>query len=177
LICDWDDHHPGNDAMPWMWRLKEINPAFRATLFTIPGLCSPEWLDAHPDWIELVPHGWLHPSPLECRDWSKARMFRLLDEPIIEHFSRPLGWKSPGWQTSGGVYEALVERGVWVADQHLDDHRRPPALKTNFYEDGPDRWHGHVQDVCGNGISERWEELLGRVVAATDFWFASQALS
>jgi hypothetical protein len=161
--------------MPWMWRLKEANPAFKVTLFAVTGLGSDEFWNGHPDWVELVPHGWLHPDPFECAHWTKDRMLRLLDEPIIGGFSRPLGWKSPGWQTSDGVYEALLERGVWVADQHLEDHRRPAGLRTYFYEDG--NWHGHVQNVCGNGIEETWESLLARVVETTDFSFASEALS
>jgi hypothetical protein len=100
-------------------------------------------------------------------------MRQLLDEPVVrKHFVN--GFKAPGWQISDACYHVLKERGWWVADQHLEDQRRPAGLRTYFYEDG-DRWHGHIQDVCGNGLQERWGELVDRVKCATEFRFASEA--
>jgi predicted deacetylase len=84
------------------------------------------------------------------------------------------GFKAPGWQISDPCYQVLLERGWWVADQHLEDQRRPPGLRTYFYEDG--NWHGHIQDVCGNGIEETWHELRDYVAGAASFEFASEAL-
>jgi hypothetical protein len=173
-VFDWHDHEPGNDAMPWMHRLKEINPAFKATLFAIPGLADDEFWDSHPDWIELAVHGHLHPNPYECVEWSYERM----EQAILSKPSRFIeGWCSPGWQSSDEVFEALEDHGWWIACQHLEDARRPPGLRTYYYEDGGDRWHGHTHNVCGNGIEETWGELSARVAAATDFRFASEALS
>jgi hypothetical protein len=86
------------------------------------------------------------------------------------------GWKSPGWQISAGTYRALNELGWWVADQHLEDHRRPEGLRTYFYEDGLDRWHGHIQNVCGNGLQETWPVLLEAVTEAPSFEFVSEAV-
>ena len=173
MIFDFDDHHPGNDAMPYMERLKEINPAFKVTLFAVPGLGDDAYWDDHPDWVELAVHGWLHPDPYECVNWSKARMLECM-------MSRPSafvkGFKAPGWQINENIYEALVEIDWWVADQHLEDHRRPQGLRTYFYEDGDDRWHGHVQNVCDNGIEETWEELVAKVGEAETFLFCSEAL-
>ena len=101
-------------------------------------------------------------------------MRRLLDEPVVRDcFTR--GFKAPGWQISDACYDVLLERGWWVADQHLEDQRRPAGLRTYFYEDG--NWHGHVQNVCGNGLEERWGEVVERVRATTCFRFASEALA
>jgi hypothetical protein len=174
MICDFEDHEPNNDAMPWMHRLKEINPAFKATLFAVPGLGSDEFWDSHPDWIELAVHGFMHPDPYECSEWSYERMEQAIGERP-SRFAR--GWKSPGWQSSDAVFECLDDYGWWIACQHLEDARRPSSLKTYFYEDGDDRWHGHTHNVCGNGIEETWKELSERVASATDFRFASEALS
>src|SRR5690348_5704842 len=116
MICDWDDQHPGNDAMPWMYQLKELNPAFKATLFAVPGLGLPDYWRSHPDWIELAMHGWFHPDPYECSEWTYERIDTVL-QAIPQGFVD--GWKSPGWQTSDAVYEALEDHGFWVADQHL----------------------------------------------------------
>jgi hypothetical protein len=170
MVYDWDDHHPKNDAMPWMLRLKEINPAFKATLFAVPGLGTDEFWDSHPDWIELAVHGWLHPDPYECAEWSYERTVQAIETKPKAFVT---GWKSPGWQISNATYEALLDRDWWVADQHLEDHRRPVKLRTYLYEDG--NWHGHVQDVCGNGLRETWGEVVERVSSTEVFEFASAA--
>lgn len=141
-------------------------------MFAVPGLGSDAFWSDVPRWIELAVHGWLHPNAHECEHWTRERMEQLLDEPVVrKHFVN--GFKAPGWQISDACYEVLEERGWWVADQHLEDNRRPPGLRTYFYEDGG--WHGHVQDVCGNGIEETWPQLEGVVKHATQFQFCSEA--
>ncbi len=173
MICDWDDHSEFNNAMPFMLQLKELNPAFKATLFAIPGQGADTFWRSHPDWIELAPHGWLHPDAYECASWSRRRIDEYLDlvsrPPWVPLF------KAPGWQINADIYEALLDRGWAVADQHLEDGRRPDGLLTYFYEDGEDRWHGHVQDVCGNGLRETWDTVCALVSAADGFQFASEA--
>jgi len=176
VICDFDDFHETNHRYDLLHRLKDANPLFRCTLFAVPALGSDSFWASTPRWCELAVHGWLHPDPHECSEWPAVRMRQLLDERIVrEHFIN--GFKAPGWQISDGCYQVLKERGWWVADQHLEDHRRPPTIPTYFYEDGDDRWHGHIQDVCGNGLAERFDELLRRVRDATEFRYASEALS
>jgi hypothetical protein len=172
VVFDWDDHHENNSALPHMHKLKEINPAFKATLFTIPGLCSQAFIDSHPDWLELVPHGWLHPDPYECVNWSQPKMEAYVLEPRVLALGTR-GFKAPGWQINPSIYRVLLDHGWWVADQHLEDHRRPAKLPTYFYEDGG--WHGHVQDWGSNGIQETWDELVEAVKHATDFRFCSEA--
>jgi len=172
VIVDIDDHHDANDAMPWMERLKEINPLFKATLFAVPALGSKLFWHSHPDWIELAVHGWQHPDPYECAQWTKQRMLYAMDT-APEGFVN--GFKAPGWQINDEIYEALLERDWWVADQHLEDHRRPSGLRTYFYEDGEDRHHGHVQNVCDNGLEETWDDLVAKVGQASEFHFCSEA--
>ncbi len=170
---DFDDHHETNDALPRMRMLKEINPAFKVTLFSVPGLGSEEFWRSHPDWVEIAWHGWLHPDPRECEHWTYERMDEWFAEPVVACRTTD-GWKSPGWQISDDTYRWLLDHGFWVADQHLENGRRPAALRTYFYEDGG--WHGHVQDVCGNGIAETWEALCEAVRDETEFRFASEAI-
>lgn len=175
MVFDWDDHHPGNDAMPRLELLKQLRPDFKATLFTIPALSPDEWVDAHPDWVELVPHGWLHGDPPsdggECKFWTDrtARAFIRLIGTRSTRWAR--GFKAPGWQISDATYRALADAGWWIADQHLEDNRRPP-MPTYFYEDG--HWHGHVQNVCGNGLQETWNTVVELVRSAESFDFASE---
>ena len=140
----------------------------------MPGKGSYEFWDSIPDWLELAVHGWLHPSPYECQDWSADYLNAVLDEDVIQRFFVD-GFKAPGWQISDGCYEALLGRGWWVADQHLEDERRPAGLPTYFYEDG--NWHGHIQDWGSNGIDETWPELSEAVRNCENFELASEAAS
>lgn len=173
-MFDWDDHCPSNDAMPWMLELKRINPAFKATLFSIPALGGAEFWQGHPDWIEVVPHGWLHPTPYECLYWTREQMQHYVNDPLVLSMGVK-GYKAPGWQVNADIYDVLLENGWWVADQHLEDHRRPEGLPVYLYEDG-DNWHGHVQNVVGNGLEETWDTVVDKVRRTTEFLFASEAL-
>lgn len=171
MVFDWDDFHEHNHKLDRLWELKRLRPDFRCTMFAVPGLGSDGFWEAVPDWIELAVHGWQHPDPYECAVWSYGRMEALLDEPVVERFFVE-GFKAPGWQISDDCYRVLKDRGWWVADQHLEDNRRPVGLHTYFYEDG--HWHGHIQDVCGNGLEETWAQVVDLVRHAPSFEFASE---
>jgi hypothetical protein len=174
VTFDWHDHHEHNSALNRLYELKEIRPDFKCTLFAVPALGSPDFWASHPDWVELAVHGWDHHSVYECADWRYAKMDRLLAEPIIRLYFVE-GFCAPGWQISDDCYRVLLDRGWWVADQHLEDGRRPAGLRTYFYEDG--NWHGHVQNVCGNGLQETWGEVCEKVRNAPSFEFASACVS
>jgi len=171
MVFDWDDFHEHNHKLERLWELKQLRPDFRCTVFAVPGLGSDAFWDSTPDWIELAVHGWVHPDPYECAVWSHSRMEQLLDEPVVGRYFVD-GFKAPGWQISDDCYRVLNDRGWWVADQHLEDRRRPEGLRTYFYEDG--NWHGHIQDVCGNGIEETWGQVVDMVRHAPSFEFASE---
>ncbi len=171
VTFDFDDAHPGHDGMDRLRSLRGVRDDFRCTLFAIPARCNPVWCESLPDWIELGVHGWNHSSVYECADWGVGDMDHCLDSPIVRDYFVD-GFKAPGWQISDACYEVLKERGWWVADQHLEDARRPP-MRVYFYEDGG--WHGHIQNVCGNGIEETWGDLVKAVEGAEDFRFVSEA--
>lgn len=174
MTFDFDDFHETNHKLERLRELKAINPLFRCTVFAVPGCGSDEFWASTPRWIELAVHGWLHPDPYECANWTAERMGHLLDTAVVRtHFVN--GFKAPGWQISDDCYRVLLDRGWWVADQHLEDGRRPAGLRTYFYEDGG--WHGHIQNVCGNGIDETWHDLCAAVAIATEFRFASEAVT
>ncbi len=172
MTFDWDDAWDQHDALPRLQQLHALRPDFRCTLFAVPGRSTPEWCESLPPWIELAVHGWLHESNYECAAWTREDMERCLDHPIVEDYFVE-GFKAPGWQISDACYEVLVDRDWFVADQHLEDGRRPSELRTYFYEDGG--WHGHIDNVCGNGIEETWEQVVGCVKGAEEFRWASEA--
>ncbi len=172
MIVDFDDFHATNHRLDLFHQLRTANPLFRCTLFAIPGLGTDWFWDAVPSWCELVVHGWLHPNPRECEHWSyDEAMDHLLSAPV--KFAD--GFKAPGWQISDGTYTALLDLGWWVADHPENDDRRPQGLRTHVLGDG-DHWHGHIQDVCGNGMEETWDELLDRVRTATSFELVSESV-
>lgn len=171
MVFDADDFSDSNHRLDLLHELKEINPDFKITLFAVPGKCSEEFLEGLPDWMELAVHGWMHPTPYECEGWTADYTGLILDEPIIQRYFVQ-GFKSPGWQTSDGVYEELLRRGWWIADQHLEDARRPAGLPVYFYEDG--HAHYHIQDWGSNGLAESWESLTQKVRDCTYFEFASE---
>jgi hypothetical protein len=72
------------------------------------------------------------------------------------------------------MYQARLEEDWVIADQHLADHLRPDGLRVYLHEDGAN-YHGHVQNVCGNGLEESWDQVCEMVAATTEFQFASEA--
>jgi hypothetical protein len=177
VIFDTDDLHETNHRLDLLTQLKEANPAFRMTAFVVPGLCSDEFLDGLPEWIECAGHGWLHGGescndPREAAGWS-YEVARGVLEALPERLRG--GWKSPGWQVSDGTYEALEELGWWIADHPDNDGRRPAGIPTHVCGSG-DHLHTHVQNVCGNGLEELFPELLRRVRDATSFELVSEAV-
>src|SRR5207244_1624712 len=163
LVVDADDFHLGNSGLDLLFTIKGAIPGFKITLFTIVGKCSQSFLLRIKalDWIDLVPHGLYHETPLECEKWTYEQSRDYLAS--IEHLGLTRGCKAPGWQISDGMYKALLERDYWVADQRYNDHRRPKGLRAYLLQerDGTTpSWkrHYHVQNACGNGLQERLEE-------------------
>lgn len=179
LVVDVDDFHQDNHGLELLDRIKREVPAFRATLFAVVGRCSQEFLDAEwrprSSWLELACHGWIHETPRECETWDRSESSAYLDTVDdswrSEYYVR--GFRAPGWQISDEMYEELLARGWWVADQRHNNGRRPLGLRT--YLHGPElgRFHYHVQDVCGNGLAESLSEILA---LAGEFRFVSEVV-
>jgi hypothetical protein len=177
VICDFDDFHESNHKLERLYQLRDLNPRFKVTMFAVPAHGTDSFWECLPDWIELAQHGWHHggaacPDPREAEAWSyEQAMGYLLKAPA----TFVPGFKAPGWQISDGTYQALLELGWWVADQGYNDWRRPEGLRVHLLDDG-NHWHGHVQDVCGNGIEETWPRLQAAVAQAADFQFVSEVV-
>lgn len=168
---DWDDYAENNNRLDLLTQLKEANSGFRCTVFAVPGQGSDEFWESTPDWIELAVHGWMHPHPREAENWTYEEMDGYMSRvhPAFVH-----GFKAPGWQISDGSYQWLLDHDWWVADQEYNDERRPKDLAV--YKLHGESWHGHIQDVCGNGLEETFAQVLDLVVSAQDFLFSSEAL-
>jgi peptidoglycan/xylan/chitin deacetylase (PgdA/CDA1 family) len=174
MICDFDDFYDGNTGLDYLFHLHAMRPDFRCTLFTVPNRITNATLESLPSWMEVAVHGFDHPTPRECEGWDRDAMDRLLDHVSTRpKFVR--GFKAPGWQISNACYDVLLERGYWVADQDYNNGRRPPGLPC--YLLGPESWHGHIQNVCGNGLQETFDELSRRVSEADRFQFVSEVIT
>lgn len=175
MVVDFDDWSDEENRLDLLHQLKEINPRFKATVFAIPARCSEQFLLDAPDWLELAVHGWWHPTPREAEHWSYEQANFVFDH-CADHFAH--GFKAPGWQISDDTYRVAMERGWWVADHWDNDARRPSGLLTHRispdYRETSDHWHGHIPDVCGNGIAETFDELSARVYRAESFEFVSE---
>lgn len=170
---DLDDFGVTNHRLDLLDELKRRVPDLKVTLFTVP---NPEGLaqalPSRPDdqvsahvrwlatvkenrpWLEFALHGWDH-SYLECRTWDRYRAINvLLWAEATGIFVK--GFRAPYWETSRGLYQALLERGWWIGDHDRNDAARPAALPV-YKLDHPGRVHGHVQDWGSNGLQEMWD--------------------
>lgn len=177
---EFDDFGKDNHHLEILRGLKEIYPGFRCTMFAIPGDCSAEFIASLPPWIELAIHGNKH-SPQECALWKKSDVDKLLSEypaPVLGSFI-PL-FRPPYWLLSDEAHQYLLEKGYKMA-LHPDDHRVSHYTYNWNLKDSPDlslpllKGHGHVQDVCGNGIEESLHNLC-QLPLDTQFLFVSEVL-
>lgn len=177
IISDQCRSHDCRDQLD---KFHIANPSFKATLFTIPDEMTRElldWCQANQGWIELAVHGIKHTSNYECAEMSYNEFDGLMSdfdrsEMIDQHFVK--GFKAPGWQISQGIYEWLHDNDWWVADQPYNDERRPKGLKV--YKIDENALHTHTWDCVGNGVYEKFDEIIERVKYETEFKFVSEVV-
>lgn len=173
VIIDFDDFCDNNHRLDLLWQLKQANSKFRCTVFAIPAACSPEFINDLPSWVEVAVHGAKHTTSRECENWTERQMTNCIlgVESCSQRFVK--GFRAPGWQISDGCYRVLAKRGWWVADKIVNNSRRPRMM---YYVCGPDSWHGHIQNVCDNGLEETFDSLLEAVLDEDNFKFVSEAI-
>lgn len=182
LIVDFDDFAENNNRLDLLFKLKELNAKFKATLFTVPSQTSVKFLQnlnnkmldtSGEKWLEYAVHGYNH-TYLECKYWffSDSHYFLALAE---ESGLYAKGFKAPYWEMSKDLYDVLLDRGYWIADHDRNDGMRPLSLPC-YKVDNRNSIHGHIQNVCGNGIEETFEYLLGRIKNETEFKFISEVI-
>jgi hypothetical protein len=160
-IVDIDDFHEENDGLLLLERIKTVLPEFKATLFTVVGLCSWRFIESireHYPWLDMAPHGMVHDLTRECAVWTREECARCLD--LSEEMGLTKGFRAPGWRISEGTYQELNCRGYWVADLMGNAACRPSGMKY-YVLDAPNKLHFHVQNnkFC-NGLEESMEKIL-----------------
>lgn len=178
IISDMCQSHDCRDVLI---PLHEANPNFKATLFAVPHEMTLElmtWVRLNAEWVQLAWHGFRHTSNYECEKLSYAEFSLEMDIvkklfPLSIEFVK--GFKAPGWQISGDIYEWLIHNGWWVADQHYNDERRPKELPV--YHVGENSVHTHTWNCVGNGVYELFDDLLEKVKTNKEWRFVSESLS
>lgn len=195
MIFEWDDlgaNHiisdmcQSHDCRDQLDRLHVINPAFKCTLFAIPGEMTPElleWCEANNSWIQLMVHGFYHSSNYECEQLTYdefGAMMLKFSGMIDRYFVH--GFRAPGWQLSTEAMQWLYKHDWIICDQGYNDMRRPIGAHAYvnyggvFKADGVEvpAYHGHTWNVGWNGIYEDFEKVNDLVVGTTEFKFVSE---
>ena len=179
MLVDFDDFCEYEHRLDLLHLLHDANPLFKCTLFAIPAKGREGFWDSVPEWCELAVHGWEHPHSREAEHWTYEQAIEVLAAKPDRFVC---GFKAPGWQVSAGTYEALKWSGWWLADHYENAARIPEGLRRHVISIAagngadPHHWHGHIPNVCGNGIAETFPTVLERVTAATSFEWISEVV-
>lgn len=204
MIMEWDDlgadkvisdQCRSHDCRDQLDRLRILNPAFKCTLFAIPGEMTfelLEWCSANKDWVELAYHGIFHSSNYECEKMSYQEFDSKMTGMMLSYDAYFVhGFRAPGWMIGDDIYKWLLDNDFWVADQGYNTERRPQELKAWVNEDNNFRvwkpgegfggyiptYHGHTWDVGWNGIYEDYDKVADIVKNSTEFKFVSGVVS
>jgi hypothetical protein len=172
IVIDADDFCESNHKLDVLYQIHETTGAL-FNLFTIPGLCSLKFIEGIKkyNWIDMIPHGWFHPHPRECQNWTVEYCRHYLKH--IEPLGLTKGFKAPGWQIPDGMYTALLEFGYWVADAPYNDWRRPaelPVFKCNADH------HFHIGHMGGHNANEIELHIDRLLKIKGDFKFIKEVL-
>lgn len=167
-ICylDFDDFSESNNRLDWLWALKEHFPKFKVNVFTIPTKTTVQFLEYIEtlEWINVCIHGLKHINNEDVPEKT------LRDLPI---FGYSKIYRAPFWQLSDEMYKKLKSCQYTIMI-HPDDPREGIKYNWNTKDSPPNLdilyGHGHVQDVCDNGIVESFENIM-KLPVDTEFKF------
>lgn len=180
------DQCQSHDCRERLFELKALNPAFKCTLFAIPGEMTQEllsWCGANSDWVELAVHGFYHSSNYECEKMTYEQFEEQMEfffDMFDDYFAKV--FRAPGWQISSAGLQWLHDNDWIIADQGYNDERRPAGSMAYVNYDNDFRvndrsveaYHGHVWDVGWNGIYEDAQKVDNLVKEATNFKFVTE---
>ena len=140
VYLGFDDFSERGSNMDLLWRLRGYFDDFKINMFTIPSVCSEEWLKYIDNlgWIGLNVHGYNHIHN-EVVDEIALR------ETTSKYFR--MGYKAPFWELPDEMYERLRELGFKIFLQPSDSRE---GIKYNWdVMDAPPRLsilhgYGHV---------------------------------
>ena len=142
-LLDFDDFFESNNALDCLFQLRAAVPNFRVNLFTIPGRCTMGFLNEVRtlDWIDMIPHGYMHPHSRECEHWTYQQALDYLD--YLEPLGLTRGFKAP--QLVGVPLEldiadpyglGLTAKMLMDTDAGRDTFHEVKFLHENGFESG-----------------------------------------
>ena len=167
-ICylDLDDFGEANTRLDWLWILKNEFPNFKVNLFTIPSASSLNFLEYIKtlDWIQICVHGAQHLNNEEVSESSLKE---------FNKFGYAKVYRAPFWQLSDEMYNRLKKLDYKIMI-NPSDFREGIKYNWNIKDSPPELpilyGHGHVQDVCENGLMESLENIM-KLPKDTEFKF------
>lgn len=178
-LMDFDDYCDATAAkLDYLYRLKEKMPGLKVTLFAIPMKCSDTTIlrvKQH-DWITLGMHGWRH-TLSECWSWTSEEAVAKMQLAANMGIDGRV-FRAPGWVIDAQTYYAAADLG-WVVADHKDYRVTGSKARTYTYNEpmAAPKWtrvHGHLPNVCDNGIEEAFDSFL--LPAASEFMFIEEAI-
>lgn len=197
-IClEFDDFSPRNTSFGVLEDIKDHYPNFKVTMFTVPweirfGQQTPiteepytPWVNAvnkAADWLEIALHGLSH-IPMEYAELGleEAHKRTVIGEKLFINRKIKLAkiFKAPHWAISKEAITAVNDLGYDVVHDHYYNWNLAdecPFTKEQIKNDpGIIIAHGHVQNVCGNGLEEVAHRIM-QLPPETEFIFLSEAL-
>lgn len=197
VAIEYDDFGPVNSNFGILESFKEHYPNFKVTMLTVPWEVrfgrnlqetAPITLEKFKpfvdavnscDWIEVALHGLTH-SNLEFAELSyEAAVKRLVvgmkmfENVGIKNFTKI--FKAPQWEISTEAERAAKDMGFIVLhDRYYNWNLANDTPNAGAVE--PYIMHGHVQDVCDNGMQETQHRVL-KLAPDTEFMFLSEVFN
>lgn len=180
VSLDFDDFGPLNHRFDLLDELRKRYPGFKVTMFTIPWdirlspadkgtpITLPKfkpWVDevkkaVGDGWLDVCLHGFTHhPAEFNELGYDKAKgrinfaeqMFAQCEIPLTKLF------KAPYWLLSEKAELAVKDMGYTVVkDGYYNFNLKDECPKDEKLI----TMHGHVQDVCGNGLEESLHKIM-----------------
>jgi len=196
VIFEADDFSGVNHHLDLLEQIHEHFPNFKCTLFTVPWeirfgagiknsapITLPKFkpfVDAinKCDWIEIALHGLTH-APMEFAELSYDAAvkrivigMKMFENVKIKNFTKI--FKAPQWEISREAKSATEAMGFKVVEDRYYNwnlaNDKPNADATEPYI-----LHGHIQDVCENGLEESMHRIM-KLPPDTEFMFLSEHL-
>ena len=197
VAIEYHDFSPVNHHLDILEEFHDHYPNFKVTLFTVPWEIrfgrnlkesSPITLEKFKpfreainkcDWIEIGLHGLTH-APLEFAELSyEAAIKRIVsgmkmfENAEIKNFAKV--FIAPQWEISKEAKQAATDMGFVVLENNYYNWNLAMD-KPNADAKEPFIMHGHVQDVCDNGMAETQGKILSLPID-TEFLFLSEVFN
>lgn len=177
MVVDFDDFYT-EKGFDLLKQLKDINPFFKVTLFSIPAKNTPDFFKkvANEDWIELALHGWKH-IHLECRDWTAKNVIDyifLINKEYPNIFVR--GFKPPHWTMSREAIDTFLSAGYWLSLHPKSEYYQELLnVGAPIYRFTKESRHGHI-DWGGDSLKNNFIYWKNTIKGERVFKFISEVI-